>query len=198
MLEVHAREARRISLGLTLRVDQLELVPMREHQFGIGLGAHANPVQARRGGLRAIGFHGNGEATRVQGRRERLVHLQQGLATGQHHIATGAALWLPGFQNRIGQRVGRRELAAARAVRAHEVGIAELADRRGPVFLAPAPEIAARKGAEHRRPAGLGAFALQGVEDFFDGVGHEWIFAACEHAPPHHLRSPCTLDVINA
>jgi hypothetical protein len=40
-------------------------------------------------------------------------------------------------------------------------------------LLAPAPQIAARKAAKHRRPPRIAAFALQGVEDFFDGIGHK-------------------------
>jgi hypothetical protein len=45
-----------------------------------------------------------------------------------------------------------------------------LADGRGAVGLAARPEIAAGEAAEDGGAAGLRAFALQSVEDFFDGV----------------------------
>ena len=53
----------------------------------------------------------------------------------------------------------------------------------------PAPQVAAGKAAEHRRPASPGAFALQGVEDLLDGVGHRSdrqrrsLFAPAQHRP---------------
>ena len=64
------------------------------------------------------------------------------------------------------------ELAAADTIGADEIGVAEAADRVRAIFLAAAPQVAAGKAAEHRRPPGLGALALQGVENFFDAVGH--------------------------
>jgi hypothetical protein len=74
--------------------------------------------------------------------------------------------------DRVGQGVSRGELAAALAVRTHEVGVAEGADGLGAVLLAAGPQVAAGEPAEHRRLAGLAALALQGEEDLFDGVGH--------------------------
>ena len=67
----------------------------------------------------------------------------------------------------------RCELPAARPVRAHKIGVAELADGRGAVRLAARPEIAAGKAAEDRGAPGLRALALQRVEDFLDGVTHK-------------------------
>jgi len=43
--------------------------------------------------------------------------------------------------------------------------------RGGAVGLAAGPEIAAGEAAEHRRAPGMGAFALQGEEHFFHGIG---------------------------
>jgi hypothetical protein len=65
-----------------------------------------------------------------------------------------------------------REFAAALAVGADEIGVAELAHRRGAVAFAPGPQVAAGKAAKHGRPAGVRALALQGVENFFDAVSH--------------------------
>ena len=42
----------------------------------------------------------------------------------------------------------------------------------GPVLLAAGPQVAAGEPAEHGRPAGVGALALQGVEDLLDQVAH--------------------------
>ena len=53
---------------------------------------------------------------------------------------------------------------------ADEIRVAELADGRRAIRLAPRPEVAAGEAAEHGRPPGVRAFALQGVEDLFDGV----------------------------
>jgi hypothetical protein len=64
------------------------------------------------------------------------------------------------------------ELAAALAVGADEIGVAEGAGGAGAVFFAPGPQVAAGKAAEHGRPAGMRAFALQGVENLFDAVSH--------------------------
>ena len=108
----------------------------------------------------------------MQGGDQGLVHLQQGLSPGQHHHAVLAVAGRPLGQDAFGQGVGRGELAAQRAVGAHEVGIAELADGAGAVLLAAGPEVAACKAAEYGRRAGLAALALQGVEDFFDAVSH--------------------------
>ena len=100
------------------------------------------------------------------------IELQQRLAAGaddeallrRRHAATGC--------DGVGQGVGGGELAAAVAVGADEVGVAEVADRGRAVLLAAAPQVAAGEAAEHRGAAGVGALALQCVEDFLDRVGH--------------------------
>ncbi len=135
--------------------------------------AHADPVEAVRNGLRAVRFHGNAKAERVQGFEQRFVELQERLAPGADDEAVFAKVRRPRGENRAREPIGGFEFAAARAVGAGEVGVAEPAERRGPVFLAPRPEVAAGKAQEHRGPAGIHAFALQGVEDFFDGVHWE-------------------------
>ncbi len=64
------------------------------------------------------------------------------------------------------------EAAAAFAVDADEIGVAELADRGRAILLAAGPEIAAGKTAKHRRASGLSAFALQRLENLLDRIGH--------------------------
>src|SRR5438093_5053612 len=82
--------------------------------------------------------------------------------------------------DRGGQLLGRGETAAAGAVGADEIGVAEVADGRGPVFFAPRPQVAAAEAAEDRRAAGVGTFALQGVEDLLDGVAHALIIPSSD------------------
>ena len=96
----------------------------------------------------------------MQGIDQGLVQLQQRLTAGAHHhrFAAGTAGPLRGHRHRQG--FSSVELAAAGPIGADEVGIAELADRACPIALAPGPEVAAGKAAEHRRPSGARALAL--------------------------------------
>ena len=57
-------------------------------------------------------------------------------------------------------------------VHTDEIGVAERADGRRAVLLAPAPEVAAGETAEDRRAARLAALALQGEEDLLHRVAH--------------------------
>jgi hypothetical protein len=57
-----------------------------------------------------------------------------------------------------------------------KIRVAELADRRRTILLAPRPQIAPRKTAEDRRAPGLRPFALQRVENLFDSVSHKSSF----------------------
>jgi len=95
-----------------------------------------------------------------------------GSPAGEHHILAGGISFRPQRVDGRGQFLGRLELAAAFAVGADKVGVAELANGAGAVAFAAGPQVAAGKAAEHGGAAGLGAFALQGVEDFFDAIGH--------------------------
>ena len=64
------------------------------------------------------------------------------------------------------------EAAAAFPIHADEVRVAEIARRRRAIHLSSAPQIAAGEAAEHRRPAGVTAFALQRVKHFLDRIRH--------------------------
>lgn len=120
----------------------------------------------------AVGFDGDGEAARVDDGQQRFVQLQQRFAAGEDDVAVGG-VGTPGGLDGIGEQFGAGEFAAAVAVGADEVGVAEGAGGAGAVALAAGPEITAREPAEDRRAARVGAFALQGLEDFFGGVGHD-------------------------
>ena len=72
----------------------------------------------------------------------------------------------------LGQRGRVGEAATAGTVGADKIGVADATRRVGTIGFAAAPQIAAGEAAEHRRPAGVAALALQGVEDFFNGVAH--------------------------
>src|SRR5581483_4455095 len=175
MLEIEIGEA--IGQGFRLGIDQLQLLPRCLHQFGVGLGTDADPVDTLWRRDRSVGFDGNREAVRRNRRYQRLVQLQQRLAAGEYDVAKIAAA-LPRRRNSAGKLIGIREAAAAFAVGADEIGVAKLADGRGAVLLAAGPEIAAGKAAKHGRAPGLAAFALQRLEYLLDRIGHvavSWI-----------------------
>ena len=160
------RASKLLGLGARLREHQLELVALLQHQLRAGLGRDAHPVEplGRRPG--AVGLHRHLEAARVQRVHQRRVELQQRLAAGaDDELALGRAV--PRQVDRVRQRVGARERAAAGAVGAHEVGVAEAADGPLAVALVAAPQVAAREAAEHRGSPGVRALALERVEISF-------------------------------
>jgi hypothetical protein len=89
-----------------------------------------------------------------------LVHLQHGLAAGEHDEGRRAAIAPPSGTAGLGERVRVSKLAAAVAVGADKVCVAESAGRGLAVGLAAGPQIAAGEAAEHGRPPSLRAFAL--------------------------------------
>jgi len=104
----------------------------------------------------------------VQGIDQLAVDLQHRLAAGQHH-ERGAGI----ARNRrahVGQFGRRRETAAAFAVDADEIGVAELAVGFGAILLAAGPQIAAGKAAEDGGATRVRTLALQRVENLLHGV----------------------------
>src|SRR5688500_768681 len=87
----------------------------------------------------------------------------------------------PVARDGVGEVVCGWELSSTGSVGADEVGVAEVARRRGAVLLAARPQVAPREAAEDGGTSGMSAFALERVEDFFDAVGH---------------REPCETDCI--
>ena len=116
-----------------------------------------------------------------------LVELHQGLAPGTDDVRApaGRGVCRPDGLHMHGKVCGRAELAAPFPIGADKIGVAEAADGFFPVTLQPAPEVAAGKAQEHGRPAGMGAFALQGVEGFLDRIGHGALpLPACQRCQP--------------
>src|SRR5450759_1926859 len=174
-----------------LRVDQLELMPPLYHEVRAGFRADANPVHAGGRIDRTIGLDADLEAARMQRVDQRPVYLQQRLAAGQDHVAVFAARPLRG--DGIGKRLRRSIAAAQRSVGSDKIGVAKPAGRGGAVLLAAAPEVAAGKPAEHRRAAGMRAFALQGQKDFLDRVAHRvaslMVEPVCRSASPNAIAA---------
>ena len=156
---------------LGLREDQLHLVAGPDAQLSSGLWAHADPVKAGRRFDRSIGLDRDREAAPMQRGEQGVVDLQERLAAGDDLIAVIRNV-APFRLDRRGERLRARIGAAAGAVGAHKIGIAEAADGSGPVLLAARPQVAAGKTAEHGRAPGLAALALQRVEHLFYGVAH--------------------------
>jgi hypothetical protein len=168
--EVQARQF--LQVQSFLRHHHLQLAAGADAQLRAGLGADADPVDAGGRLQRAVGFHRDLESLRVQGVDQRRVHLQQGLAAGQHHQRAARNAGRPVSGDGAGQLGRIRELAPAGAVGAHEVGVAEAALRAGAIALAAGPQVAAGEAAEHGGAAGVAAFALQRVEDFLHRIAH--------------------------
>jgi len=72
--------------------------------------------------------------------------------------------------NSLDQGLRGHVLATQGSVRAHEIGVTELANSLGAVGFPATPEIAPCKATEHCWPARSKPFSLQGVENFFDAV----------------------------
>src|SRR5205807_9574530 len=101
------------------------------------------------------------EPSRMQGGREGLVELQQGLAARADNEAAGAGPPRtprprprprppgPGRRHRPCEGLARVESPAAGAVRTHEVRIAEAALCRGAILLASGPQIATGESQQH-------------------------------------------------
>jgi hypothetical protein len=142
-----------------LRHDELQLVAVHKLQRRPGLRADADPIETGRRFHRAVGLDGDGEPALVKRVDQRRVDLQERLAARADDEAPFAFLG-PERRDCLGERGSAAVLAAAAAVRTDEIGVAELAGRRGAVFLAAGPEIAAREAAEHRRATALRSFTL--------------------------------------
>ena len=147
------------------------------YPLGAGFGADAQPVNSRWGRNGAVGFHSYFKSSGMHGFDQFFIELQQGFAAGKDHVR-GAACSCPAVRDAPGQLLGAGEFAPVRSC-ADKIGITELACRLCPVGFAAAPQIAAGKTAKHGSPSAMYAFALQGMKDFLDGVGHDrYPFAA--------------------
>ena len=155
-------------------IDQLELVARRTHQ------RRPRPWGSRRasrcpggGAQGAVGLDRDLEACGMQRLEQRASSWSSGSPPVQTTKRRPGSRRRPGGRHRGRQRLGRWRTAAARPVGAHEIGVAELADGvvRGP----PRGRSTGCSPAKRQNTAGrpvLAPFALEGVEDLLDGVGH--------------------------
>ena len=159
----------RFGIESRLRIDQLELVAVAERERCPGFGADANPIETGRRFLGAVRLHCDLETSVVQRVDRGGVELEQRLAAGAHDESARALSHRPPRGDSVGEIAGRGELAAVRGD-AKKISVAEIADCLGTIRLAARPQIAAREAAEDRGSPRVRPFALQRVEDLFDGV----------------------------
>lgn len=158
---------------------EVEFLRPNQFQFLSGLldparsrfGAHADPVHSTGDLAGAVGFQGDVEASGVQGVDQGGVQLQGGFAAGDDH-AGGSRCAAPEVGHGVGEGVGRFVFASVVAVGGYEIRVAEAAGGGLSGFFLAVPQVATGKAQEDRRPAGAGAFSLQGREDLLDPVGH--------------------------
>lgn len=79
-------EALRLGGRFALWVYELELVTVAHDQGRVGLWADTEPVDSRRSRLGTVGLNPNLKTGPVECVNERLVELEQGLATGTHDV----------------------------------------------------------------------------------------------------------------
>src|SRR2546430_5896214 len=100
----------------------------------------------------------------MEGIDRSVVELKQRLATGADDETSLVRLsWPAGCDGRR-ELCGGSEFTSVRAD-ADEISITEVADRGGAIQFAPRPQIAAGEATENRRATGVGAFALERVEN---------------------------------
>ena len=125
--------------------------------------------------MRAVGLDRDLEAARVQRRRRAS---SSSCSSGSPPVQTtkrraaagrtGQRARDRGGESRRPSRTCRRRGRRCRRSRCRRTGRRRVARS----LLAAGPQVAAGEAAEHRRPAGVGALALQRVEDLLDRVGH--------------------------
>lgn len=144
---------------------QLQFIARRLHKLRACLWTHAYPVDTRRCLYRAIRLHRNFKIAFVQCVDQHAIQLQQRFASRAHYESRSLrSTDGPCCSDSLCQIDGGLKSPSAFAVHAHKLCIAELADRRRAIALAPRPQIASRKPAEHRRAPGLRAFTLQRIK----------------------------------
>lgn len=141
VLKVERSERRQVEAAL--RPHDLQLVAGPLHQRRAGLGADTDPVEPSRGGVRAVGLHGDLKAEPVQGIDQGDVELKERFAACADDVAALILLrrnrGAPAGVNGPGERLGRGEAATALAVHTYEISVTEGADRVGPIILATSP-----------------------------------------------------------
>jgi hypothetical protein len=158
-----------LRVNLVLWKYQFQFVAGVQNNFGMGLWANTNPIQAPRRLNGAVGFNRNFKAIIVKLINQSRVELEQGFSTctDDERMYTVLRWFAPDCSNARRQIVSIAELSAARAISSYEICVAESAYRQSAVFLSSTPEVASSESAKDRGSAGVSPFALQGVKDFF-------------------------------
>ena len=127
VLKLHVFELRWMSLGLVLRVDQLDFVPTGLFHAGISFGADADPVETGRGFDRTIGFNADFEACFVKRIDSRGIELQEWLPACANDLGRPAfgAFGVPDGCNLLSKGGYGFELSAILTIRSDKVSIAK-------------------------------------------------------------------------
>ncbi len=154
--------------------DELEFVSGPDVEVRASLGAHANPVETGRKWACPVGLNRALEALLGEEGENGGVELEGGFAAREDNVwtATHPTVFGPGVDDPADQLLCALEAAAAGAVGADEVGVAELADSLIAIAFTSAPQVASGEAAEDRGPACLGAFSLQSKEEFLHRITH--------------------------
>ena len=125
--KIHGLKRKRVKLSLW--VHEFDLVARTLHKRRPGFWADAYPVEGRWAGECAVCFHAHLESERVACVKEWAVELQKGFAACEDNerAAVTSYAWLPRLGDVLGEVGGGLEAAAAWAVCANKVGVAEFA-----------------------------------------------------------------------
>src|SRR6266567_8022653 len=104
----------------------------------------------------------------MKSRDDGIVELERRFATGKDHKAIVHRTERPFGKHRIGKSLGCHESATTNAIHAHEVCIAESANRRSTILLMTRPKIAASEAAEDCWGPSISPFSLKSVKDFLN------------------------------
>ena len=95
----------------------------------------------------------------------------------------------PETVDHCGQGPGAGELAAPLTICTDKISIAKPANGRTAIRLAATPQIATRKTAEYRRPAGLRTLALQCVKNLFYAVSQNCSCRLSKYVAPEATQA---------
>src|SRR5262249_4261532 len=140
------------------------------------LGADAEPVDALGRHTGSVRLDCHLEAAGMQRIDRCFVELQERFTARAHHEAVLSGGRRPRVFDCLSEVVRGPKLTATFSVSSDEICVAELADRTVTILLQARPQVAPGEAAEDGRTACVAPFALQGVEDLLDLVGHS-------HAP---------------
>ncbi len=155
-----------IWLGPFLRINQLQFVRICQSEWRSDLRADTKPINMPAQCLRSIGFHRDIEPFGLQRGEQPLIDLKKRLAASENDHA----FMLGNGPTRGG---GISENSSGIVFRAADkIRVTESANRCRPILFPAGPEIATSKSNKHGGAPDIRAFALNGIENLFDGIGH--------------------------